>query len=217
MKQILLRAVIAIITFAVGVASNAVWNWTTSTTDKEFELSGNCRPQFDLSIISNSLREDDDPQFFKAFQAVPVYALPDCVDEAYSLTWIPAFHGPVFVQVWRSNGDAFMVAKTLDRKGWFTDGNVNATNARPLTNFEWHELTETLNRASFWELASNIHELEPQDGAVWIIDGVRTKQYHWTRRRVPNEQYAEVCKHLIRLSGLETAHALYLPRGWNIE
>ena len=40
---------------------------------------------------------------------------------------------------------------------------------------------------------------------------LRAKEYHWVRRRVPSEQYAEICKHLIRLSGCETAHALYLP------
>ena len=68
-----------------------------------------------------------------------------------------------------------------------------------------------LSRASYWELPSTVNEPLINDGAVWLVDGFRRKQYHWVRRRISTEQYAEVCKHFIRLSGLETAHALYLP------
>jgi hypothetical protein len=103
------------------------------------------------------------------------------------------------------------VAKGLDTKGWSKFGKVNETNRRALTNFEWRDFTDLLNRKSFWELSSTAEEISPQDGAVWLIDGLRSKQVHWVRRRVPNQDYAEICKHLIRLSGLETAHALYLP------
>jgi hypothetical protein len=60
-------------------------------------------------------------------------------------------------------------------------------------------------------MTSTVNELSPNDGAVWVIDGLRAKEYHWVRRRVPDEQFGELAKHLIRLSGLETAHALYLP------
>ena len=137
--------------------------------------------------------------------------MPDCVDEAYSLTWIPSFHAPALVRVWRSGDQAFMVAKGLDTQGWSKFGKVKEANSRPLTNFEWRDFTDLLNRKSYWELTSTADEISPQDGAVWLIDGLRSRKFHWVRRRVPNEAYGEICKHLIRLSGLETAHALYLP------
>jgi len=104
-----------------------------------------------------------------------------------------------------------MVAKTLDTKGWSKFGSVKDTNSRPLTNFEWRDFTELLNKMSYWELPSTVDEIDPYDGAVWLVESLQAKQYHWVRRRVPNEQYVEICKHLIRLSGLETAYALYLP------
>jgi len=175
----------------------------TPTTD--------CTPVYDAGLVAKQIQENDDPQFFAAFQEPPLYAMPACIDEAYSLTWIPSFHAPVLVQVWRSGNRYFMVGKSLDSKGWSKPGNIKETNARALTPFEWRDWTDALNRASYWSMTSTANELSPNDGAVWLIDGLRAKEYHWVRRRVPDEQFGELAKHLIRLSGLETAHALYLP------
>lgn len=210
MKRILIRAIFAVIAFALGIASAAIWIKRPSTISDPTP-SGDCAPRYDENVIAKNLRENDDAQLFSAFHELPLYALPDCVDEAYSLTWIPSFDAPVLVRVWRSGDQAFMVAKGLDTKGWSKFGKVKEANSRPLTNFEWRDFTDLLNRKSYWELSSTADEISPQDGAVWLIDGLRSKKFHWVRRRVPNEDYAEICKHLIRLSGLETAHALYLP------
>jgi hypothetical protein len=211
MKQIALRATIAIVAFALGVASAALWISKRQANVTPPASSSNCAPVYDPTLTVKKVRDDDDPRFFSAFQELPLYAMPDCVAEAYSLTWIPSFHPPVLVRVWRSGNNGFMVAKVLDSKGWSKFGNLKETNARPLTAFEWRDFTNLLNRSSYWELPSTADEILPQDGAVWLVDGRRAKQYHWVRRRVPSEQYAEICKYLIRVSGLETAHALYLP------
>lgn len=211
MKPVLIRLAVAGVAFSLGVASAAIWiskrprNVTPPTVSKD------CPPLYDANVLLKVIREDDDPELFRAFQEMPLYAMPKCIDEAYSLTWIPSFHPPVFVRVWRVGDQAFMVAKVLDSNGWSKFGNVKESNARPLTKFEWRDFTDLLNRASYWELPETGNEIVPEDGAVWLVDGLRSKQYHWTRRQVPKEQYAEICKHLIRLSGLETAHAFYLP------
>jgi hypothetical protein len=210
MKRILPRVSVAAITFALGIAFAAISIKQPNTISPPTP-AGDCVPRYDENVIAKSLREDDDPQFFSAFQELPLYAMPDCVDEAYSLTWIPSFHAPVLVRVWRSGDRAFIVAKRLDSRGWSNFGKVNETNGRELIKFEWRDFTDLLNRKSYWELSSTTDEMSPNDGAVWLIEGVRSKQFHWVRRRIPNEDYAEICKHLIRLSGLETAHALYLP------
>jgi hypothetical protein len=206
MKRILIRVSIAVIAFALGIVSAAVWIKRPSTISTPTPTV-DCTPRYDESVVAKSLRENDDPQLFSAFQELPLYAMPDCVDEAYSLTWIPSFDEPVLVRVWRSGERSFMVGKRLDTNGWSKFGKVKEANSRALTRFEWREFTDLLNRKSYWELSSTVAEITPQDGAVWLLDGFRSKQFHWVRRRVPNEDYAEICKHLIRLSGLETAHA----------
>ena len=206
MKRILLRSGIALIAFALGVAVTVLWIAIGPATTIPPVVSRDCRPDYDARMWVT-----DDSGFFRSIQELPVNELPDCVDEAYSLLWIPSFHEPVYVRVWHSDEGAFIVAKMLDSKGWTRFGNVKAEHARPLTAFEWRSFTELLNRTSYWEQSSTISETLPQDGASWVIEGVRNKRYHTVSRRVPDKQVAEICKHLIRLSGLETAHALYLP------
>jgi hypothetical protein len=101
MKRILMRAMIAVIAFALGIVSAATWIKRPSTSSTSTP-TGECAPRYVESVVAKTLRENDDPQLFSAFQELPLYAMPDCVDEAYSLTWIPSFHGPVLVRVWRS-------------------------------------------------------------------------------------------------------------------
>jgi len=211
-RRLAVGAITTTIAFALGTACAAIWISRRPTLISTSPSSLDCAPLYDAAVVAERTSEDDDPQLFVAFQEPPLYAMPDCVDEAYSLTWIPAFHPPVLVRVWRSGDRAFMVAKELDSKGWSKFGNLKDIQARPLTKFEWRDFSDLLNRASYWQLPSTSNEVLSEDGAAWVVDGLRAnKQYHWVRRRVPSEQYAEICKHLIRLSGLETAHALYLP------
>jgi hypothetical protein len=124
---------------AVGCRRAAVT--TTPTTD--------CTPVYDAQLVAKQIKENDDPQLSAAFQELPLYAMPACVDEAYSLTWIPSFHTPFLVRVWRSGNRYFMVGKSLDSKGWSKLGNIRETNARALTPFEWRDWTDALNRASY--------------------------------------------------------------------
>jgi hypothetical protein len=173
-------------------------------------LATDCAPVYDATLVAKQIKPTDEPKLYASFEELPLYAMPACTDEAYGLTWIPSFHAPVMVRVWRTGDRYFMRAKQLDGRDW-RNGCVKDTNARALTVAEWRDLLTLLNRNSFWNLASTIDEVLPNDGAAWLVDGVRAKEYHWVRRRVPDEQFTEIAKHFIRLSGLQTAHALYLP------
>jgi hypothetical protein len=202
---------IAVISCAVVIAVAFIWISNRHPALPHAQSSIDCTPVYDAAVISKQIKENDDPQLFAAFQELPIYAMPDCVKEAYSLTWIPSFHAPVHVRLWRSGDRSYMVAKELDTKGWLKLGHIKETSSRTLTQIEWQDFTDLLNSASFWEIPSTVNEASPNDGAVWLLDGLRDNQYHWVRRRIPIDQYSEICKRLITLSGLETAHASYLP------
>jgi hypothetical protein len=210
-KQVLTRTATALLTFALGVTAPTIRTSNRPSAVSNPQPSKNCQITFEPELLAKTIHEDNDLELFKAFKEMPLQMMPGCVDEAYSLTWIPSFHPPVLVRVWRVGDQSFMVAKALDTRGWSEFGNVRETNVRALTAFEWRDFTDLANHADYWQLPKTTTELTPQDGAVWIIDGVKSKEYHWVRRRVPRDQFAEMCKHLIRLSGLETAHSLYLP------
>ena len=210
MKQILIRISAALIAFALGVATTAIWTSTRPAPLLNPLPSRDCSITFDPTLLAKTIHENDDPELFKALKEMPLYAMPSCIDEAYSLMWIPSFNSPVFVRVWRIGDQGFMVAKTLDSKGWSKFENLRESNARALTNFEWRDFTDLVNRTNYWELPETTDEVIPEDGAVWLIDGLKSKRYHWVRRQVPNDQFEDLSRHLIRLSGLETAHDLYL-------
>jgi hypothetical protein len=204
MKRIVIRGAIAIVGFTLGIACAGIWISKRPSSVTTPPSSKDCATLYDANLIAGRIRENDDPELFRAFQELPLYAMPDCVDEAYSLTWIPSFHAPVIVRVWRAGDHAFMVAKALDSKGWSRFGNVRESNARRLTKFEWRDLTDLLNRSSYWKLPETIAEIVPEDGAVWLVDGLRSKEYHWARRRAPKEQYTEISKNLKWITDNET-------------
>jgi len=120
MRGIAVKITIGIIAFALGIAFAVIWICKRPATIPITTLSssGDCTPVYDANVVVKRIREDDDPKSFAAFQELPLYAMPDCVEEAYSLTWIPSFSSPVLVRVWRSGNRAFMVAKELDSKSW---------------------------------------------------------------------------------------------------
>jgi hypothetical protein len=208
MKQISLRAMIGITSFALGVAlANLMISMRPGSESRT--SATHCVIIYDRTVVQK-LRRPDDLWLYEAFQERPLNAMPDCVNEAYSLTWIPSFHPPVVVRVWRSGSEAFIVAKELDSSWRMEFGSIKQTNSRSLTPAEWRYFIRMLNQASYWELPETADEILPNDGAMWIVEGLTSKRYHWVRRRVPNQQFAEICKHMIELSGLETAHVLYL-------
>ena len=61
-KRILIRASIAVITFALGIVSAAI----SIKQPKSTTPAGDCVPRYDENVIAKSLREIDDPQFFMA-------------------------------------------------------------------------------------------------------------------------------------------------------
>src|SRR5215831_15253320 len=138
MKRIVVRIVVSLITFALGVTLTRLGLLRHHASIMHVQSDSECSVVYDRARSVGRMRQADDPFLFSAFQQTPVYQMPDCVDEAYSLTWIPSFHPPVLIEVWHSGDKAFIVAKQLDRK-WHLAGFPKETNVRALTEFEWRE------------------------------------------------------------------------------
>src|SRR5678815_5108999 len=146
MKRIAVSTVVGLITFALGVVLTASLLSRRQVRIAQLQSASECSVAYDASRSVEKVRQADDPFLFSAFQQTPVYQMPDCVDEAYSLTWIPSFHPPVLVEVWRSSNKAFLVAKQLDRN---FDGSPKETNSRALTEFEWKEVVNLIDSVSY--------------------------------------------------------------------
>ena len=230
MNRFLIRVAVACATFVLGVASvmisaprlrSCVINFADNQQSAPIRTipPHACEPVYDAHRLKeltpahdySDFPKPDDRDLFRAFQEVPLNAMPDCVDEAYSLTFLPSFHPPVLVRVWRVGDQYFLLAKRLDHRSGQPFGSVEESNARPLTRTEWRELTDRFSSANYWELPETTNEPLSEDGATWILDGWNFRNYHRVVRRIPYGDYAEISKRFIQLSGLDTAHDLYLP------
>jgi hypothetical protein len=195
------------LTFDLGVALALVWSFQRPTAAIP------CQDCIGVSESTPDIIINDDyaQRVLNSFQQIHGVP-PDSIDEAYYLTWEPAFDHPVTVLVWRSGLQAFMSARTVYGQASSRYGQVIEMNNRSLTNAEWRQLTIVMNQTSFWNMPATVNEEAPEDGAVWRVMVFRHKEYRWAVRRVPEPPFADFCQHLIRLSGLETAHELYLPQ-----
>lgn len=230
MNRFLIRGAVAFATFMLGVACVTISApklrscLITFTDNPQSAPVHNappqtCQPVYDARRLKELTREHDKSDFpwpddrdlFRAFEELPLEGMPQCVDEAYSLTFLPSFHPPVLVRVWRVGDQSFLVAKRLDRPAGYWCGNLKESNARSLTDTEWRDVRGRFARAKYWDLPEMINEPLMDDGAAWVLDGLNSRTYHRVIRRIPNDDLADISKRLIQLSGLDTAHDVYLP------
>jgi hypothetical protein len=210
MKRITLRLAIALLTFLIGIAAVTFWIVTRRAPTQTTEKNPDCIPIYNPNVYVGQ-EKTWGAVVLARFNEMPLENLPACVDESYRLIWLPTFHSPVAVRVWRSNEKYFLIVKQLDGRGGYGIGNLSIERTRSLTESEWMDFLNHRYPASFWGLPSTIDEPLPNDGAVWVVEGVRNKQYHSVKRVNPQEQFADLIKYLIKMSDLETEHDKYLP------
>lgn len=207
MKRLSLRLTIALVTFFIGFGFVAFWlvNRCAPVTE-----APDCIPQYDASVSPNSYGDVNKADLFARFRELPLDKQPTCVDESYRLTWIPTFHAPTVIRVWRSGEKYFIVAKRLDGKGGYGLGNFNGETIHSLTAEEWFGFVNLLNQEPFWNMSSEIKESLPNDGAAWTFEGTNGGQYHFIFRIMPSNKLKDIFRSLFKLAGLETEHELYL-------
>lgn len=210
MKRVTLRFAIALLTFFIGSAAATFWIVRRNYPAQTVKAIPDCIPSYSPEVYTGQDKTWG-KDVLARFNEISLGNLPPCVDESYRLIWLPTFHPPVAVRVWRSGEKYFLVAKQLDGRGGYGMGNLSIQRTRSLTESEWMDFLNHIYPASFWELPSTIDEPLPNDGAVWVVEGVRNKQYHSVKRVNPQEQFADLIKYLIKMSGLETEHDKYLP------
>ena len=200
MKRISLRLIVALLTFALGVSLAAVWTIRHHRSMQRAKKT-DCVPTFSSTYSS---KEEGWGTVLARFKEMPLDRLPPCVDESYRAIWIPTFHSPVAVRIWSSDGKRFLVTKQLDGKGGYGMGKLAVENLRALTEDEWLTFNRLLDESAYWDLPSVDTALPPNDGAEWVIEGVKDKRYHEVFRRTPSVEFRASCMYLVKLTGLQT-------------
>ena len=230
------KLIILLTTFFIGVSFVAFWylNYSNSVVNVEVKTP-ECFPQYSdnfgvadykgiltrqvYSIDKNNVKDpvlDQEASakatadLFSRFREIPFRKLPTCVNESYRLTWIPTFHAPTIIRVWRSDDKYFLTVKRLNGKGGYGLGDLELEQTNSLTFKQWKQIETLIQEASFWENASLIEESIPNDGAAWLFEGFNNCQYHYVYRRTPTEDLSKIFKKLFELSQVNTEYEMYL-------
>lgn len=210
MKRLSLRLTIALATFSIGVGIVAFWllNRPLPTVDLP-QSSPECASEFNAETTSD-LGSAWRTKLLARFRELPLKESPAKVDETYRLIWIPTFHKPTVIRVWRSGESYFIVTKRLNRKSDLTIGNLKIDQTHSLTAEQWHSFINVINQSCFWNAHSNIKEPIINDGASWTFEGLSNGQYHFVDRIIPSEQMGEIFKNLFKLTSVEMEYEGYL-------
>jgi hypothetical protein len=124
----------------------------------------------------------------------------DSRPETYRFLWLRSFHHPVAVRVWASNDGHFINVKQTNGAGGYEPGTLITDQTRRLTDTEWDHFITLLERSCYWQLSAENDEMG-NDGARWILEGVRERRYHVVDRWSPQSgAFREACLYLLNLS-----------------
>jgi hypothetical protein len=121
----------------------------------------------------------------------------------YRVLWIPTFHHTVCARIERAGDGARLHAKVLDGRGGYDPGHLAIDRRLNLDRTQLDRLERLLDEAAYWELPTRLAEDGRCDGDQLIVEGVRAGKYHVLDRWDPDPVYAELCHHMLRLTGIE--------------
>lgn len=139
-----------------------------------------------------------------AMQEKSLLATTDETAEIYRFLWLRTFHHPIFVRIERRRGEIELFTKELDGAGGYNPGKVLRRAEFAVTPEDFCKFSKLLEKANFWRLPAD-DDVMGNDGAQWILEGVRRGRYHAVDRWTPETgEYREACIYLLKLSGVDT-------------
>jgi hypothetical protein len=125
--------------------------------------------------------------------------------QGYRFLWLRTFHHPIAMKMRiRPDGSGQLSSIEMTGSGGYEPGKVLTTQIVGLSNEQVSQF-ETLVRASdFWALPTRDPEREGDDGAQWILEGVKDQKYHVVDRWTPQDgKFREACLYLLNLSQIK--------------
>jgi hypothetical protein len=223
MKRILLKLIVALFTFTIGVSVTAIF-WLYRLPEAvlpevvKVDQRYSCFPGLSVRVVKSRAQTQYFPvpalsgkpwEFttewysgqLKAMNELPLTAL-ESEDESYRFLWLRSFHHPVAIHVWRSGDRHFMIVKRLNGRGGYAPGTFDLYWSRSLTENEWDAFMLHLEHSNYWLMPTKDDRMLC-DGAQWIMEAYREGRYHIVDRQSPDDgAYHDACMFLLRQSGL---------------
>jgi hypothetical protein len=141
-------------------------------------------------------------RYLRTMKEASLLNTPDENYEEYRFLWLRTFDHPVAVRIEREGRYSFrIVSEELDGRGGYDPGKILRTDNLTISREEWCEFISLLEQARFWTEPTDI-DRGGNDGAQWILEGVKSNRYHIVDRWSPeNGNFREACIYLLKLSG----------------
>ena len=124
--------------------------------------------------------------------------------ETYRFLWLRTFHHPIFVRIERRDDEINLFTKELDGAGGYEPGKVLRSNKLSIKPEDFCKFLKLLEEANYWNLPIDNDDMG-NDGAQWVLEGVRNGRYHAVDRWTPQTgEFREACLFLLKLSGVDT-------------
>ena len=233
MRRTLFRSLFLIASFLLAIGVNWFWSAVSPPVADVPPLNYECRQHYSDTYSGSDYRgvltghllkidedgtvgyADDDTNaeetanFFRHFREIPLTAPESCADESYRFAWIPTFHRPTVIRIWRSGDKYLLTIKRLNGMGGYGLGDLDFERTRYLSPEEWHSFVDPVDRY-FWQSPATIDEPVPNDGASWTIEGFRDGQFHSVFRITPTGETRRIVESAFDLTGVKTEFRRYL-------
>ena len=124
--------------------------------------------------------------------------------EAYRFLWLRSFHHPIAVRVERNPNSIDLTLTETSGRGGYDPGTPLQHTAKQMTVSQWCEFLSLLNKSNFWSL-EDVKDDMGNDGAEWILEGVRDDHYSVVDRWSPRDgTYRDACILLLQAGGIDT-------------
>jgi hypothetical protein len=142
-------------------------------------------PQLDRFITdwySNELKILEEPSLLQLSKTPSA--------ESYRFLWLRTFHHPIAIRLeLRNDGIGILSTKVATGSSGFPQKGAHPLEniSRPLTREQTQSFLERINRVGFWTVQKESEDQGGEDGAEWIIEGVKQGNYRVVRRWSPTE------------------------------
>lgn len=110
--------------------------------------------------------------------------------ESYRFLWLRTFHHPVAIRLdLRSDGTGILTTKVANGPAgfYYKDRHLLEDISRPLPRNQTQLFLGRLHNIDFWHLQGHVNDGTGNDGAEWIIEGVKNGSYRVVNRWSPRE------------------------------
>jgi hypothetical protein len=124
-------------------------------------------------------------------------------NEIYRFTWLRSFNQPIIVRLQRQGDLVELSSKITNGAGGYEPGQIIWDTAFKVSESNWNVLDSLVDKAKFSTLSTEVQD-GGRDGAEWILEGIKNKQYHWAYRWSPSDDrhtlFRDACDYMLKLS-----------------